>query len=248
MIDECQVSLTGYVATQPKTRAFESGATNVSMRVAWTARRQDRLTGEWMDGNTSYVTVYCWRKLATNVAVSLRTGDPVLVKGRLTVRTYDDKEGIRRNIVDVDASSVGHDLSRGVARYQRVRPDTGMTAAEYDAASAAGQLDQATANGGHMAVGSGAGRPEGSGDGRALRFSGGLEAGAEGGLAAVPDLDEMEGGQDDWARDQDRDDLDEQTSSAADGGAGTGDEAGDEAGADSGRGPGSEPEPAAIAS
>jgi single-strand DNA-binding protein len=141
MVNEAQISLTGYVATQPVAKIVKPGLNTVSMRVAWTPRRQDKETGEWMDGNTSYVTVNCWRKLATNVALSLRTGDPVLLAGRLTVRTYDDKDGIRRTAVDIDASSVGHDLSRGISQFQRVRPQTGMTASEFEAARAAGDQD-----------------------------------------------------------------------------------------------------------
>jgi single-strand DNA-binding protein len=134
-LNEAQVSLTGYVATQPTARTVNSGAVNVSMRVAWTPRRQDRVTGEWADGNTSYVTVICWRRLATNAAVCLRKGDPVVVKGRLSIRNYEDKQGMQRTVVEVEASSVGHDLSRGVAKFQRVRPQTGQTAAEYAAAN-----------------------------------------------------------------------------------------------------------------
>ena len=134
MMNEAQVSLSGYVATQPVTRSVPSGATNVSMRVAWTPRKQDRVTGEWTDGNTSYVTVICWRKLGSNVAVCVRKGDPVVVKGKLSVRTYEDRQGTRRTVVEVDASAVGHDLGRGVASFQRVRPQTGMTASEFAAA------------------------------------------------------------------------------------------------------------------
>ena len=137
-LNDAQLSLTGYVATQPMVRTVKSGATNLSMRVAWTPRRQDRVTGEWTDGNTSYVTVICWRRLATNGAVCLRKGDPVVVKGRLSIRNYEDKEGVRRIAVEVEASSVGHDLSRGVAQFQRVRPQTGLTAAEYSAANGEG--------------------------------------------------------------------------------------------------------------
>jgi single-strand DNA-binding protein len=137
-LNEAQISLTGYVATQPVTRIVKSGATNLSMRVAWTPRRQDRVTGEWVDGNTSYVTVICWRKLATNAGLCVRKGDPVIVKGRLSIRPYEDKQGVQRTAVEVEANSVGHDLSRGVALFQRVRPQTGLTASEF-AASSGGQ-------------------------------------------------------------------------------------------------------------
>ena len=134
-LNEAQISLTGYVATQPVTRTVKSGATNMSMRVAWTPRRQDRVTGEWVDGNTSYVTVICWRKLAANAGLCVRKGDPVIVKGRLSIRTYEDKQGVQRTAVEVEANSVGHDLSRGVALFQRVRPQTGLTASEFAASN-----------------------------------------------------------------------------------------------------------------
>jgi single-strand DNA-binding protein len=48
----------------------------------------------------------------------------VLIKGRLSIRPYEDKDGNARLAVEVDASSVGHDLSRGVARFQRTRGET----------------------------------------------------------------------------------------------------------------------------
>lgn len=143
MLYEAHVSLTGYVATQPVTRLVKEGVTNVTMRVAWTPRRQDRVSGEWLDGNTSYASVICWRKLATNAAVSLRKGDPVTLQGRLSVREFEDKEGRARTAVEIDASSIGHDLTRGVATFQRVRPQTGMTASEFAASRNGGEREPA---------------------------------------------------------------------------------------------------------
>ena len=54
----------------------------------------------------------------------------MVVRGRVRVRDYDDKDGQPRTAVDVDANSLGHDLSRGVANFQRIRPQTGLTAEE----------------------------------------------------------------------------------------------------------------------
>lgn len=184
MLNEAQISLTGYVATQPIARLVKEGVTNVSMRVAWTPRRQDRATGEWMDGNTSYATVICWRKLATNVAVCLRKGDPVMVKGRLSVRTYEDREGRPRTSVEVDASSVGHDLSRGVATFQRVRPPTGMTASEYASAQAASEHGAGGAASNGAAAGAlaanGAGADGAGADGAGADSVGAADQGADG--------------------------------------------------------------------
>jgi single-strand DNA-binding protein len=125
MLNEAQLSLTGYVASDPRSRATRNGTPQVSMRVAWTPRWIDRSSGEWADGTTSYLTVICWRRLATNVATCIRKGDPVVVKGRLSIRPYEDKDGNSRLAIEVEAGSVGHDLSRGVATFQRTRPPAG---------------------------------------------------------------------------------------------------------------------------
>src|SRR5262249_3101879 len=134
MLNEAQISLTGYVATQPLAKTLKNGVTTVTMRVAWTPRRRDRITGEWVDGQTSYVTVNCWRRLATNVSVCVRKGDPVAIQGRVCVRPFQDKEGRSRIAVEVEANSVAHDLNHGISQFNRLRPQTGMTASEYAAA------------------------------------------------------------------------------------------------------------------
>jgi single-strand DNA-binding protein len=54
----------------------------------------------------------------------------VLVRGRLRVREYEGKDGSRGTETEVDASSIGHDLSRGVAHFSRTRRAPGETAAE----------------------------------------------------------------------------------------------------------------------
>ena len=120
MINDAQVFVSGYVARDPRFRITASGISSVSMRVAYTPRRVDRETGEWTDGTTSFVSVVCWRTLADNVAKCLHKGEPVLVKGRLQVRPYE-KDGVSRLAVEIEATSVGHDLARGVASFQRPR-------------------------------------------------------------------------------------------------------------------------------
>jgi single-strand DNA-binding protein len=120
MINEAQVFLAGYVAREPRFRFTTRGISSVTLRVACTPRWVDRETGEWTDGETSFVTVLCWRTLADNVAKCLHKGEPVLVKGRLHVRPYE-KDGVSRLAVEIEATSVGHDLARGVASFQRPR-------------------------------------------------------------------------------------------------------------------------------
>jgi len=137
MINDANIDLAGFVASEPFFKRLDSGVSTAKLRVAYTERRFNRETGEWGDGPTSFVTVLCWRTLADNVAVCLRKGEPVLVRGRLRVRDYQDKEGSPRSVTEVEASSVGHDLSRGVAHFSRTRRAPGETAAESAEALAA---------------------------------------------------------------------------------------------------------------
>lgn len=125
MANETQVQFTGFVATEPAVKPLDDGKSMTTLRVASTPRRFNRRTGEWCDGPTSFMSVACWRKLAENVALCLRKGDPVVVVGTMRVRRYDAKDGSPRTDVEVDATSIGHDLSRGVARFQRIRGQSG---------------------------------------------------------------------------------------------------------------------------
>lgn len=135
-MNEAQVVLAGYVAREPRYRKTHNGYSYTSLRVGYTPRRMDRDSGEWSDGGTSFVTVFCWRGLAENVAMCVRKGDPVLVKGKLQVRPYTDKDGGSRVAVEVEASSIGHDLTRGVAMFQRALRAAGETALERAASVA----------------------------------------------------------------------------------------------------------------
>jgi len=144
MFNEAQLSVVGYVASEPQfSRVGIGGVPKLTMKVAWTTRRIDSATGAWVDGNTSFVRVTCWRRLAENLATCLRKGEPVMLRGRLDVRPFTGKDGIRRISVDVDASYLGYDLTRGVAGFRRVWETTGKTAEEAAAAGngAAGDSD-----------------------------------------------------------------------------------------------------------
>jgi single-strand DNA-binding protein len=114
------VTLTGYVTSEPKLWHNGPALTPVAkIRVGSTPRRLDRRTGEWLDGETSYYTVKCWRKLAQNVASCLRKGDMVIVRGKFRTRTWVDDEQRTRSELEIEADSVGHDLAFGWSHFNR---------------------------------------------------------------------------------------------------------------------------------
>lgn len=77
--------------------------------------------GSWRDGETTWLNVNCRnRALSLNVHGSLAKGDPVLVTGRLTTWSWTNKEtGEVQERLVLEATAVGHDLTRGTATFKR---------------------------------------------------------------------------------------------------------------------------------
>ncbi|MEU7844580.1 single-stranded DNA-binding protein [Micromonospora sp. NPDC049114] len=129
------VTIVGNILTAPEwRRTTQSNTLVANFKVASTARRLDRDSGRWVDGNSLRVRVNCWRKLAEGVAASVMVGDPVVVCGRLYTRDWTDDAGNHRTLYELEAVAVGHDLSRGRARFLRNRP-TMTTSTVEDAAA-----------------------------------------------------------------------------------------------------------------
>ena len=116
--------IVGNVLAAPEWRRVPSSGSLVAhFRIASTARRYDRESKCWVDGNNLRVRVTAWRRLAEGVASSIGVGDPVIVFGRLYTRDWKDENGVHRVSYEMEASSIGHDLARGRARFYRTRPE-----------------------------------------------------------------------------------------------------------------------------
>ncbi|MEU8262351.1 single-stranded DNA-binding protein [Micromonospora sp. NPDC048999] len=125
------VTVVGNVLTAPEwRRTTQSNTLVANFKVASTARRLDRDSGRWVDGNSLRVRVNCWRKLAEGVAASVMVGDPVVVAGRLYTRDWTDDAGNHRTLYELEAVAVGHDLSRGRGRFLRNRPGMATSTVE----------------------------------------------------------------------------------------------------------------------
>ena len=120
MSQENTITLRGFVTAEPKFWQTTSTQTpHAEIRLGSTPRRLNRATGEWEDGETSYYTVKCWRRLAVNVKGSLRKGDMILVRGKVVMRTWVDDQQRNRVQMQVEADSVGHDLAYGWSHFNR---------------------------------------------------------------------------------------------------------------------------------
>ena len=118
MRNSTNVTVTGWVASEPKLITTESGTEFVTFRVGSTPRYYARAEEQWVDGKTEWFTVKAWRETARNVALSIRKSNPVLVHGRLVTSEWESESGPRTDVV-IEAFAVGHDLAHGTSVFQR---------------------------------------------------------------------------------------------------------------------------------
>ena len=126
MAGETQVTLVGNLTGDPELRFTPSGAAVANFTVASTPRTFDRNSNEWKDGETMFLNCSVWRQYAENVAETLSKGMRVIVQGRLKSRSYDDREGNRRTVFEVDVDEVGPALRYATAKVQRTTSGGGQ--------------------------------------------------------------------------------------------------------------------------
>lgn len=133
-MNDTYVTIRGWIGGEPKYFSNSNDDDTAShatfFRVGVTPRYYSRREEKFTDGVTTWYSVRCYGKLAMNAAVSLKTGVPVLVRGRLTTRLWKDKQGEEHSELAITADSVGLELSNGIANYARridvaVTPDAG---------------------------------------------------------------------------------------------------------------------------
>ncbi|MBU6278227.1 MAG: single-stranded DNA-binding protein [Actinomycetales bacterium] len=146
-MNDMTVTVVGNVVRDVELRFTGAGDPVASFRVAMGTRRYDRAQERWVDSDTHYFTVTCWRAMAHNVVQSVTKGMPVVVTGRLRSREVERPCGDHAHMVryhDIEASAVGPDLARGIATFTRVKREAVVESearAVADALAAGAELD-----------------------------------------------------------------------------------------------------------
>ncbi|MGW7142309.1 single-stranded DNA-binding protein [Streptomyces xanthophaeus] len=161
MAGETVITVVGNLVDDPELRFTPSGAAVAKFRVASTPRTFDRQTNEWKDGESLFLTCSVWRQAAENVAESLQRGMRVIVQGRLRQRSYEDREGVKRTVYELDVEEVGPSLKNATAK-----------------------VTKTTGRGGQGGYGGGGGQQQGGGGGN---WGGAPAAGAPQGGGAPSD-------------------------------------------------------------
>jgi single-strand DNA-binding protein len=147
-----EITMNGNLVFDPDFSGGNGKTSRVRFRLAHTPRKFDSAQGKWADGETTFIDVVAWRALAENVVASLGKGSSVIVTGRLHSRTVEvaldrsDPQSATRKVTfyEIDATSIGLNLSRGAARHVSVKGEGAVRQEEHALAEVTAIVDGRT--------------------------------------------------------------------------------------------------------
>ena len=136
MAGETPLTVGGNLVADPEIRYTQSGAPVASFTVASTPRSFDKQKNEFVDGDTLFMRCSIWREAAENVVESLTKGMRVIVQGRLVQRSYEDRDGQKRTVVELQVDEIGPSLRYASAKVTRAQRSGGGNSGGFSGAPA----------------------------------------------------------------------------------------------------------------
>jgi single-strand DNA-binding protein len=96
------VVLMGRLTAAPEVKKTQTGISVTSFSIA--VDRAFQRSGE--DRQTDFINIVAWRQTAEFVCRYFKKGDMIAIEGSIQTRSYEDKNGNKRNIVEVVANNV----------------------------------------------------------------------------------------------------------------------------------------------
>ena len=100
-----RVTLVGNTGKDAEIRYTGSGAPVATFSVATTESWTDKTSGQKQE-RTEWHNIKAWNWLAEYCNENVKKGKRVLVEGRIQTRSYDDKDGVKKYITEIEASTV----------------------------------------------------------------------------------------------------------------------------------------------
>lgn len=123
MAGDTYVTVVGNLTADPEVRTTSNGNMVADFTIASTSRQFNRNSGQWEDGSSLFMRCSAWNSnfnsLASNVQASLAKGMRVIAQGRLFQRSFQDREGNSRTVVEMRVDEIGPALSRNTAQVMR---------------------------------------------------------------------------------------------------------------------------------
>lgn len=115
-----KVILIGNVGKDPDVRYLDNGVAVATFSLATTDRAYTLANGTQVPERTEWHNIVLWRGLAQTAEKYVRKGDKLYIEGKIRSRSYDDQNGIKRNIVEIFADNMEMLTPRSVTQPQTV--------------------------------------------------------------------------------------------------------------------------------
>ncbi len=99
-----KVILLGNLGKDPEIRSLENGASVAKFPLATSETYKNR-NGERVE-TTEWHNVVMWRGLAEIAEKYLKKGSRVYIEGKIRTRSYDDKDGNKKYITEIEADNM----------------------------------------------------------------------------------------------------------------------------------------------
>lgn len=100
------ITLAGNAVAAPELRYDPEGIAQATFTVACNHSEYDKITGQWVQGETTFMKVVASKRLAEHAAASITKGMRVMVSGKARTRSYQGRDGNKRTTVEVHADEV----------------------------------------------------------------------------------------------------------------------------------------------
>lgn len=112
-----KVILIGNVGREPNVKYFDRDQAVASLTLATTERGYQLQNGTQVPDRTEWHNLVFWGGLAKTVEKYVHKGDKLYVEGSIRSRSYDDKNGITRTVVEIYVSNM-----EMLSRQQQAQP------------------------------------------------------------------------------------------------------------------------------
>jgi single-strand DNA-binding protein len=101
-----KVILIGTLGKDPELKYTPQGTAVAKFSMATNENFKDKQSGEWKE-RTEWHNIVCWQRTAEVAAEYLKKGRQVYIEGRLTTRSWDDKEtGQKKYMTEIVANDL----------------------------------------------------------------------------------------------------------------------------------------------
>lgn len=116
-----QIGLVGNLTRDPELKFTNEGVAICDFGLAvnrkWTDKEGDETE------NVDFFNISCWNSMAENCASSLKKGDRVLISGHMNLRSWENKEGKKFNIINMTADIIAASLEFSKIVYDKEEAD-----------------------------------------------------------------------------------------------------------------------------